>query len=297
MKEQDFKSRTLAGIVSYQPDIERLQQNIEAVLRNGIQSIVVVDNGSGNRDRVDALTKNYPNITLIQNEKNEGIACALNQLFQEAERQGCFDWVLTLDQDSIIDDVLLEVYGQYYTGEEDVVSISSLWWERTYGEGIRHGQEPTEYVNRCITSGNLVQLQAWRAAGGFENRLFIDMVDYDFCYRLLERGYRILRINRPCILHELGKPTAVKFLGKERVVLNHSAFRKYYIVRNYLYLLRNYDYAREDGDSYGFLLRYCVKAILLEKEDRWNKLLSILRGVHDGLRMKRYPTVNGAGTR
>ena len=281
-----LEQESCAGIVTYNPDIERLQSNVEAVKRNNIETIIIVDNGSKNIAELEKSINAYGRMRLIKNVENKGIAHALNQIFETACTIGV-KWVLTLDQDSVINDDMMQVYGRYFETGKNIASITSIRHDRAYSKMQDHDNTPTEYVNRCITSGNLVQVDAWSAVHGFDNRLFIDMVDYDFCYRLREKGYKILRINQPCILHELGKPTVVKFMGKERFVYNHNAFRKYYIFRNYIYTLRNYGQFAKQYDSYSFLVRLFIKTLLYEKEDKWIKLREMISGVHDGFKLKR----------
>ena len=278
----DLKASALAGIVTYNPDAERLRQNIEAVLHNGIKRITVVDNGSKNADEISALADQYPDVFLIRNAENVGIAYALNQIFHEAYDSGCYPWVLTLDQDTVIDDNLIEVYGKYCS-EQKVASITALHRDRNYQVKQKHADQDAERVIFCMTSANLVRTEVWKEVGGFDNRLFIDEVDTDFCYRLQEHGYIILRINQPLFLHEIGNATAVNFLGKKRIVTNHSAFRKYYMVRNRLYMLRK---GRQRGDSYSNLFRFMLKTALFEKEDRNNKIRSMTKGFIDGLKMQ-----------
>ncbi len=281
----DLNNRTLAGIVTYNPEIERLQQNMEAVLRNGINRIVVVDNGSKNAEEISVFLEYFPEAYIINNPKNEGIAHALNQIFQEAYDSGCYEWVLTLDQDSVIDDNMLEVYEKY-AKDEDVVSLTTPQRDRNFELNRKPDERETQYIKRCITSGNLVRTAVWKEVGGFDDRLFIDSVDHEFCYRLREHGYQILQINTPLILHEVGKATIVNFLGKPRLLLNHSAFRKYYLIRNRAYLLKAFPLAWE-CDDYLNIVKFMLKTVLLEKDDKWNKLRSMVKGYHDGLKMQR----------
>ena len=287
MQTTNLRDITCAGIVTYNPDLLRLQQNIKGIKNNRIEKIIIVDNGSENIEELEELVKDQKQILLVKNKKNEGIAYALNRIFELASENDGIIWVLTLDQDTIINDNLMETYSKYYTSEQNIGSITSIRHDRAYSEMQKHANVPTEFVDRCITSGNLVHVDAWKSIHGFDNRLFIDMVDYDFCYRLREKGFQILRINQPCILHELGKPTIVYFLGKKRIVYNHSAFRKYYICRNYIYTLKSYGKYAKKEDSYFFLVRLFIKTLLYEKDDKAQKLLNMIKGVFDGIKLKR----------
>ena len=85
---------TVAGVVFYNPDIERLKKNITAVAPQVDE--VVVDNSSSNIKDVQQLLCLYDNVTVPNNKRNMGIAKALNQLFEYA-RIHSYEWVLTLD--------------------------------------------------------------------------------------------------------------------------------------------------------------------------------------------------------
>ena len=100
---------TLAGITLYEPDVHRLLENIDAVLPQ-VDKLICVDNGSKNIAEIkDRIHWKYPEVEIIENGENLGIARALNQMFEYAEAH-VYDWVLTLDQDSVCPENLMEEY-------------------------------------------------------------------------------------------------------------------------------------------------------------------------------------------
>lgn len=90
-------SKIYAGIVSYNPELKRLKENI-SVIQNQISAVVVFDNGSDNIDEIRNLISELTNVEFIRSEKNLGIAGALNRLMQWGNDKG-YDWMLSLDQD------------------------------------------------------------------------------------------------------------------------------------------------------------------------------------------------------
>ena len=86
------------GIITYNPNIERLNENINAVIDGA--EIIIVDNNSENINDIEYIINKYPNIKIIKNSKNLGIAKALNQAM-EYGYMNSYDWMLTLDQDSV----------------------------------------------------------------------------------------------------------------------------------------------------------------------------------------------------
>ena len=278
----EMNDRVLAGIVTYEPDIGRLKQNIEAILANGIGSIVIVDNGSSNADQILALQ--YPDIQfkVIRNAKNLGITKALNQIFERAEQMNK-EWVLTMDQDSVLLPNMLDTYAGHMN-REDVASLTCLFCDRNYQSDFASEKE-NKWVTECFTSGNLVRTRSWKDIGGFNERLFIDLVDSDFCYRLGEKNLKILRINTVCMIHELGKATEKKILGRNFKIYNHSAFRKYYIGRNGMYCMRRFPKVARVGDrGYSFIPITLLK-ILFGETNKIKKTISFLHGLFDGIFM------------
>ena len=91
----------LAGIVLYNPDEDRLVENIQAVVGQ-VDETILIDNNSSNIEKIKKRVNelNY-NINIIENSKNNGIAFALNQILEYAIDNN-YEWFLTLDQDSVI---------------------------------------------------------------------------------------------------------------------------------------------------------------------------------------------------
>ena len=337
-----YSHNVLAGIVTYNPDMDNLRANLAAVAPQ-VGAVLLVDNGSSNVENIEHLAAEYAGsgeyacgggvettgetagkrqqptdaracvdgvgmkgaqagrvddagptdektgvqqhpagagVTLLRNGANLGIAAALNRIFRYAASRG-YEWVLTLDQDSCVDADFMAAYGEYM---KNFASITTL--RRDRNSDWKNEYDPdaaAEEIDKCITSGNLVRVSAWQAVGGFNEPLFIDAVDHEFCYRLREAGFRILRVNRCLLTHELGASRNVPWVGRKAIVLGHSAWRKYHMYRNTVYMLRFLPLSRE-GNWIESLCKTFVKTILYE-DRKWDKITSSLRGVRDGLRM------------
>lgn len=122
--------------------------------------------------------------------------------------------------------------------------------------------------------------------GGFDEQMFIDYVDYDYCRTVQEHGLKILQLNRYYIKHQIGHSQTVRFLGKPQVIHNHSPFRKYYFCRNRVYYARKHHMSLwKDKGFYKGYLRILILTLLYE-DDKWNKLRAMLKGFADGFKMK-----------
>lgn len=270
----------LAGITLYEPDIHRLLQNIDAILPQ-VDKLICVDNGSKNINEIkDRIHWKYPDVEIMENSENLGIARALNQMFEYAE-QYVYDWVLTLDQDSVCPSNLIEEYKKYIDFQ-NVGILTPKMVDRNF-EKKTETEKTFDYVEKCITSASLTSVNTWKKVGGFWEYLFIDFVDHDFCAKCIENKTRIIRVNSVELLHELGNGVHHTFLGRRVTALNHSPFRKYYMVRNWLIYMHEHkeviDYKKE-RNSYLF---FYLKTLLFEKQ-KFEKLVQMLKGRRDGKR-------------
>lgn len=272
-----------AGIVLFNPNIKRLSENINAVIVQ-CNHLYLVDNGSSNVEEVFNLLKEYDQskISLICNKINLGIATALNQFTIAAMKDG-YEWILTLDQDSVSPSNIIKEFEKYIT-YQNIGMLCPVINDRNKGEEIKIKESYSE-INECITSGSLLNIEAWNNIGGFDENMFIDGVDFDICYRLRQSGYKILCIQSVILLHELGRIEYHRFLFWRVLVKNHSAFRKYYIARNIIYT------AKKRRSTLlvvkGLLQEIKMLGIVaLYEEDKLNKSKSICRGINDGFKGK-----------
>lgn len=269
----------VAGITLFNPDIEILGKNIAAIV-NQVDGLVCVDNGSKNFDEIQQkVLSKFPTVVVEKNSENLGIAKALNQMFLFAKSVKA-DWVLTLDQDSICPDNIIEEFKKHLD-TPDLGSLCPNIMDRNYeSKDFVKVEEETTYVNGCITSASLTPVKAWEEVGGFLEELFIDFVDHDFCAKLVEHGYKILRVNKVVLNHEMGNGKTVSFLGSKITVLNHSVFRKYYMARNWIYYMKAHkDVIPVAKERIKFVF-FFVKTFLYE-ENRFEKMKVMFRGVRD----------------
>lgn len=287
--------RILAGISVYEAEREKLLENVLAIIGQ-TDGLLLVDNGSSDTDDLEKWlteklaerltekreedkgeieeTESAPLLSKLhwlKNSKNLGLARALNQMFEYAGANA-YDWVLTLDQDSVCPPNMIREYKKYQKLPRLGI-LSPLLLDRNYDRVAEH-QGETELLMECITSGAFSPVKAWEDAGGFFDALFIDYVDYDFSARLREAGYRIYRINSVHMLHELGRGENHSFFGKQITVLNHAPLRHYYIIRNWIYYMEMHkaviDYRYEKKK---YLFHY-IKTLLYEEEKlaKWKQM-------------------------
>lgn len=282
------KNAICAGIVSYNPDINKMMMNYHAI-KPQVDVIIIVDNGSENIGELKEHLKLKKDTILIENSKNEGIAKALNQIFTRA-RECCYKWVLTLDQDSVCSSDIISTYIKHLSLEKVGILCPKVIYEEKDTERksyLTHGFDAeSNSVDACMTSGSLTSVEAWTVCGKFDEWMFIDLVDNDFCMRLKKHDYKILRINSATIRHQLGTQETIKlFYGIKIIIYNHSPTRNYYFVRNSIYLIKKHWKISNCFHNLGILIYWESKKLAFEKRKMEN-LKSLIKGIKDGCKKR-----------
>ena len=269
-----------AGVVLFNPEINRLERNIEAFI-SYVDKIYCYDNCSDNIKQIISVLGQYKKIELIRSNENKGIAYALNRIMEYAQMEG-YQWVLTMDQDSVCGHDMVNELASYVDTENAGI-ICPFIVERNGTRNIDSNGEKYEHRDFCITSGALTRVEAWNKVGGFDEWMFIDIVDFEICAKMREVGYEILQVNNANLLQEVGQLKEI-IIGKRHIyVRNHSALRKYYYARNLIYC----NYCHPDTFPFIHMLNLLattyIKTLLFEKE-KFDKLCKMNRGIKDGRR-------------
>ncbi len=270
-----------AGIVTFQPDFDRLKENLDSVTAQAAK-VYIADNHSDHIKELKELLAGYENTELIENDQNYGIARALNQMCEKAQKDG-YQWILTLDQDTVIPENLISKLGTYTDDDRNGIICPAVHYEGW--DEVRAGDGETNYVYACMTSASLTRLSAWEKAGKFREEYFIDFVDNEFCMKLGLNGYKVLRVNSCMIHHRLGESGTKKTLGVQRRYVRHSPVRQYYMARNNAAFIREYKahlpYMKEKIKLY-----YVLFHELINSRSKKETITCISRGLRDARRGK-----------
>lgn len=278
-------NKICAGIVLYNPDIDRLEKNIRSV-KAQIKDVFLIDNNSTNKIIIDNIAKKYQ-CSIVYNESNMGIAVALNQIIELADENG-FEWVLTLDQDSIIP---INMLSEYQNCILPGIAIICPMISSTVTKEINNNQN-YEYVSKSITSGSLTNVRYIKNVGGFDEKMFIDLVDFELCMRLEQNEYKILRANNVILDHQLGNEDyapCLYFLSKllnnetlRRFALrkNYSGIRTYYFFRNSLYVNKKHkNYINKKVKNREF--RNSILHLIIVDKNRILNLKMLVKAIRD----------------
>lgn len=285
-----YHTGVLAGIISYNPSLIRLRKNIEAIASQ-VNEIIVIDNASNNQIQVEKQIRELCDIgiivRLIKNSMNYGLGKALNYVFKYAQEKH-FDWVIMLDQDSVIPGNYIDKAARYFKNR-DIGIICTSYYEKNLGKTIskeknENEQLPYIYVHRCITSASIVKVDAYKKTNGFDEEMFVDYVDFDFSMKMRKAGYKILKMNDTMIEHELGNSKEQRFAFWQFRLTTHSAQREYWIARNIIVFIYRYHKDEPTIRDFLSLCKHFVIILIYERDCKWKKLKSLCKGVRDGFR-------------
>lgn len=244
-----------AGIVLFNPNIERLNENINAI-KGQVSKIFLYDNNSDNISQIENLVKKNNNLILIKGKRNNGIAYALNKII-EISYNNKFSWCLTLDQDSICSPNLISSFLKYIKKDRVAIICPFILNNDKYTvESMKKLNLPKCQIivdpMKCITSASLTNINIIRSLGGFNEKLFIDCVDTDINCRIIGHDYKILQDNEAYLLQTMGKAKKIGILNALYSLTNLDFFRKvmnvpvygdlrlYYMSRNSRYIRKTY---------------------------------------------------------
>lgn len=274
--------KLVAVVVLFKPDLSTVIRNILTYI-NDVDRLLIYRNSEVSFFEHDCLKPFKDKIVYIGTEKNVGIAAALSESAQWAITNN-FTHLLTLDQDSYFPE------GQLVNFKALVVN-SKVENVGVYGANPNNRGELSfpgnlSYleVNDAITSGSIFPVEIFKECGLFENELFIDAVDYEFCYRIKTlKGAKTIVFPEIILDHEVGYPTKIKF---GFTTDNYSAFRTYHIVRNHIIIWRRYPTLFQPGYKKTLIkihIFYRLAKVMIGEENKIDKINSIIRGVYHGL--------------
>lgn len=260
----------------YEPTQNELK-NIDTYI-NDVDILYVIDNSKYNHS--EQINKNQDKIKYIFNNENIGVSSALNKAAKLAIQDGC-TWLLTMDQDTTFNEnTLPEMKKAIEQNNTENIGIVTPW----HNTKLKINKPDTEidYPLEVMTSGNLVNLDIYSKVGGYKDWMFIDGIDIEYGLNLNKNGYKIMRLNYVEIEHNLGNIEYKDFLWEKDILCtNHNALRRYYMMRNYLYIRDLYiDYNRDYVSRIVNQRRNIITIILFEK-DKYKKIRNTIRGYLD----------------
>lgn len=231
-----MKIKVACIVVLYNPG-EDVFDNIQCCA-DQVGVVFIIDNSSTPDDNLVERIKKQKNLFYIKNERNLGLARALNMGAAKAIERGC-DYLLTMDQDSRpAPDMVARMMDCLETFEPTTVGIVSPC--HVIRNMPRQERVGCREVLVAMTSGNLLNLEVYQKVGPFLDELFIDYIDHEYCLRLHRQGFKVIEAPAALLEHGLGNTVTRDFGIKRFSVTNHHPFRRYFMTRNRFYVMNTY---------------------------------------------------------
>lgn len=261
------------GITLYHPKDDTFSY-LEELSKN-FQAIYVYDNSNQNatyKNKIDIIASRYN-----FDGKNRGLSKAFNWFLENAKEDKS-DYLLLLDQDSsfdinLITELMKDIKSIQIDSKVAIHACNAKPW------GIGSEDIPSETISEVdsvISSGSFVNMHSVKKYNlEYDERLFIDHVDFDFCRLVKSKALKIVCHNRYVMPQELG------YLYNN--VVCHSPIRHYYLVRDFGYMNDKY-YTLVITQFKSF--KYFIRRIFITlREDRSSeKIKYCIIGYRDYLR-------------
>lgn len=288
MKKIDTSKDLLVGIVIILYRSDCINVDINTLPKNVI--VIIVDNTPGQNLNI----KSQNQIKYFSLGKNIGIAGAQNYGINIAYKLGC-SHIIFFDQDSIIPKNYIEEIVDEY--ERILLKQPKLF---LLGPLIYNGRDGLEYKSKIhtdikthydfiprreiISSGSCIAIEKIKDVGVLDNSLFIDFVDFEWCWRANAKGYQSGITPKISLTHFVGQQ---EYYFLKQLIIISSPTRYFYQTRNYIWLLK-YNYVPTEWKINTGIKRILFSLTYPFKVKEWKSIyLNIWKGIIYGLRRKK----------
>ena len=251
----DIKS-SVSIVIPHWNNVDVLSECLESISNTNFENFetIVVDNSSTDNS-VASVRSNYPNVKLIENDKNYGYAGGCNigaeaasgdfLIFLNNDTVQEKDWISNLiktinsdDKIAAVQPKILNYYDRnvfdYAGGSGGHMDIYCFPFARGRIFSFQENDEG-QYNNKekCFWSSGtcfMVRRELFQKAGGFDESFFAHMEEIDMCWRLYAMGFEVWVEPDSVVYH------------KNALTLPMYSHKKYYLNHrnSLLMLLGNY---------------------------------------------------------
>lgn len=208
--------------------------------------LILVDNCSQDSSINKALPINIPNLTLIKNNQNSGFAKANNQGINISTGE----YILLLNPDTILGKSTLQVMVNYMDKNRDVAvatcrvelpngeiddachrgfptPLNALFHFSGVGRLFRYNRLLNGYhlgysnlnkiheIDSCVGAFMLIRRSVGEELSWLDENYFWYGEDIDFCFRVKEKGYKVMYLPTTKITHFKGISSGIKNHSKQ----------------------------------------------------------------------------------
>lgn len=260
-------------------------------ISNQSDLLIVCDNTPDYKE--NPFTK-IKNIKYLPFGENLGLSKAFNRaLLSKDINWKDDDYVIFFDQDSIIPEghiqALIDEFTNLNNQNEGIGCLGPVYFDlSTNQEEIPHFKkfinDQSMKVSSIVTTSMLSQYKKLKSIDFWNENIFLDMADWDICWRFHEKDMNVYLTYASVIHHNVGH--GMRRIGPFRLRIG-QAFREYYQTRECLYLFfKRYVPIKYKIRFVGMLtVRPVLHLLFLDNKS--NRLKYILRGVKDFIKRKK----------
>ena len=252
----------VAVYITLYKDVDAIEKCLSCLNKQTfpIDRIFIVDNSP---EQINSSSLKSEKIIIDFHPENIGIAEGLNIGINWAI-ENRYDFLWTFDHDSEPLSTTLEILLLYYEKlnrkESAIGIIAPLSLDVKSNQEVEGAifsnyqfvprskyknsnprvfyQQEFYECDMVITSGALINLKAAKNVELPNKDLFIDSVDWDYCMKFKDNGYRIIVVTQALMHHNFGDFVKNRFKSNNKLtpVYSYSAMRHYYISRNHTFM-------------------------------------------------------------
>lgn len=248
----------------------------------------ICDNSSVSHDRLFAPLIGEGRAVYVWFGENLGLSRGFNRILKNGDDSwNPEDYVLFFDQDSSVApghvEELVSCFAQLKHQNYPVGCIGPAYYNTSSGrveiprskKEISHG---IYAVSSIITSSMLTTYDVLEQVGFWNERIFLDMADWDLCWRIQKAGMLCCLTEKTVLHHSVG--CGEKQIGPLRLRVG-APFREYYQIRDCLHLLF------QSYTPLKYRVRFCAMLLIRSPlhviflDHRKQRLNYIFRGIRD----------------
>jgi rhamnosyltransferase len=167
-------------------------------------------------------------------------------------------------------------YNAITKKEGSIFKIRFLQFKR-HKPNVNELYSETDYL---ITSGTFISKLVFNDVGFFDDKLFIDLIDTEWCLRAKHKGYQNFILPRLKLHHNLGE-YGLSFFGEIYPI--HPPLRMYYYFRNsiYLYKKKSISLNWKIVDCFRNIFRFLFYIVLVKPRLEYVKMSTL--GIYHGI--------------
>lgn len=269
-----------ACVVLYNPKQQQVQIALDYT--KIFDFLYIVDNSPYPSIGAGDIDKYTEKMSYVFYGENIGLSKAYNLIARRSIGEE-YDYLFLFDQDSTIsessiNEIMSCVNSRKY---KDVGIFCPVVYSDLEPNPLTITGENTEvsYVKWAINSGSCVSLNVWENVGGYSEKYFLDRVDSEYCYKLIQKNFKIAKVSSASLTQSFGQPS--RFFNI--TIRQHDPIRHYYMSKSRMHFLLD-DYVIQPD-----LLKYVILMVKISQHfakaatesGRSAKFVCIFKGIKD----------------